>query len=148
MTTPDPPQPFATFAELATYWRPLTEAEQARATDLLKRASRRIRELPGSADFNPDTCNDIVLDMVKRAMIGGGGVSSGTQAMADITATQTYVNPVGNLYVTSEEKTRLYGYSPPTFSLTPTSNAHVPHQRWNRQPSRQHHHGADCDACP
>ncbi|AHY26926.1 hypothetical protein SEA_NAIRB_10 [Mycobacterium phage Nairb] len=138
MTAPELPTAYATVDELQSYWRPLSEAEKARATFLLQRAALRINELPGSKDFNPATCNDISLDMVKRAMLGGGGVKSESQAMADMSTTQSYVNPVGNLYITGDETARLYGYAPAAFSLTPASNAHVPHQSWNWQPHWQH----------
>ncbi|AVJ50227.1 hypothetical protein I5J36_gp09 [Mycobacterium phage Mendokysei] len=135
--TPELPDAYATAEELQAYWRPLSSDEQARATVLLKRAALRINELPGSTDFNAATCNDVSLDMVKRAMLGGGGVKSTSQAMADMSTTQSYVNPVGNLYLTEEEKSRLYGYPPAAFSLTPASNAHVPAQSWNWQPNCQ-----------
>lgn len=143
MTTPVPPvlpAAYATAIDLQDYWRTLTDAEQARATFLLQRAALRINELPGSAEFNPLTCNDVSLDMVKRAMIGGGGVNSVDQAMADITAQVQYANPMGNLYITRPEKDRLYGYESTASSIAPANHPRVPLEPWNWQPTRHHHH--------
>lgn len=137
------PATYATVAELQVYWRTLSDAEQTRATDLLRRSATRINELPGAADVDGDpafslaTCNDVSLDMVKRAMIGGGGVVSDAQSMADMSATRRFVNPAGNLYLTQREINRLSGSGPQVFSLTPTSNARVPGNPWSVQPSSQ-----------
>jgi hypothetical protein len=132
------PTQYATVEELATYWRPLSNAEADRADDLLTRAATLINEERGAATFVQSACNAVSLDMVKRAMLGGSGVSGSTQAMADMSATVTYVNPVGNLYLTRAELQRLTGEpSGAAFSLTPTSNTRVPLNRWNYQQSTQ-----------
>lgn len=131
------PTEYATADELSTYWRELSDAEQTRAEDLLTRAATRINEEPGAADFVQTACNQVSLDMVKRAMIGGGGITQGSQAMADMSASVTYVNPVGNLYLTAQELRRLIGPKPPTASIQPTNNSRVPTQAWNYQQSAQ-----------
>lgn len=139
------PAAYASALDLADYWRPLSEAEQARATVLLGYAATLINELPGAADadgnpaFSPATCKHVSLDMVKRAMIGGGGIGGGSQAMADMTHTVSYVNPVGNLYLTSQELARLQGhpYTGAMGSLTLASNVRVPGHIWNYQQSSQ-----------
>ena len=136
----DAPVGYATAADLAAYWRPLSEAEVARATVLLGAAKDLIDEMAGSATFVVTALKWVSLDMVKRAMIGGGGVTGGSQAMADITVTQQYANPMGNLYITDGECRRLRGPLPPTGSIMPTNNARVPHRIWNRQRTYQ-----DCD---
>lgn len=139
MTAPDPetPEPYATAAELAAYWRPLTDAEIARATVLLRAARDLIDEQAGSADFVQTALKWVSLDMVKRAMIGGGGVTGGSQSMADITATVQYANPMGSLYIRDRELSRLIGPHPPTGSIKMASNARVPRHIWNRQNSHQ-----------
>jgi hypothetical protein len=138
------PAVYAEADDLVDYWRPLSQAEQDRAEILLGYAANLINELPGAADTNGDpvfsaaTAKHVCLDMVKRAMIGGGGVSQSTQSMADMSASMTYTNPVGNLYLTNSERDRLFGYQTGgAFSLTLSSNARVPLQPWNYQQSSQ-----------
>lgn len=137
------PDPYAAVADLETYWRTLSVAEQGRATSLLGWAAKLINEQPGSADFDPLTCAQVSMDMVKRAMINGDGVSESTtsQTMDVVSAssTQRYVNPVGNLYITTAEADRLAGRVAvgSAFSLTLKSNARVPGHWWNHQHSDQ-----------
>ena len=142
------PTSYATAAELATYWQPLSEAERTRATVLLGFAATLINERPGAADangdlsFSPATCKHVSLDMVKRAMLKGDGVLSETssQSMADMTAATTsrYVNPAGNLYLTDQEADRLARqFGGAAMSLTLSSNVRVPGEPWNNQPSAQ-----------
>jgi hypothetical protein len=131
------PTSYATASELEEYWRPLSVAEEARASVLLGYAATLINEQPGAADFSAATCKHVSLDMAKRAMIGGSGVSATTQSMADMSARVEHVNPVGNLYLTSQELRRLAGFPPGAFSLTPASNARVPGYRWTYQNSSQ-----------
>jgi len=139
------PTAYATATDLADYWRPLSDGEATRATVLLGYAATLINEQPGAADldgdpaFSPATCKHVSLDMVKRAMIGGGGITGGSQAMADMTHTVSYVNPVGNLYLTSQELARLQGhpYTGAMGSLTLASNVRVPGHIWNYQQSSQ-----------
>lgn len=143
------PETYASAAELAAYWRTLSADEASRATTLLGYAAGLINELPGAADadgnaaFSATTCKHVSLDMVKRAMLGGGGVASVSQSMADMSADVRYVNPVGNLYLSAQERRRLTGSSPAAFSLIPESNVRVPGTVWNSQPSSQTGDGAD-----
>lgn len=132
------PVTYASAAQLAAYWRALSADEQTRATGLFVRAATLINELPGAAGFSPAACEHVSLDMVKRALLSpGDGVLETTAAMADMSATQHHLNPVGNLYITPREIRRLRGPRPPTGSLTPTSNVRVPGQPWNYQNSSQ-----------
>ncbi|OCB59138.1 hypothetical protein A5722_05130 [Mycobacterium vulneris] len=143
------PTTYATADKLEAYWQPLSAAEKSRATVLLGYAATMINEQPGAADadgnlaFSPATCEHVSLDMVKRAMIGGGGMtgSSSSQSMADMSASTDvrYVNPVGNLYLTSQELARLQGhsYGGGAASITLSSNVRVPGQPWNYQQSSQ-----------
>lgn len=136
------PDPYAEVSHLQTYWRTLSAAEQTRATNLLGWAAKLIRDEPGSNDFDELTCAQVSMDMVKRAMVNGDGVSASTasQSMLDMSASRTerYVNPMGNLYLTEYEKDRLAGRTGLRGgSLTLSSNARVPGEPWNTQPSAQ-----------
>ncbi|WAY18402.1 phage Gp19/Gp15/Gp42 family protein [Mycolicibacterium fortuitum] len=139
----DLPDPYAEVTDLETYWgRTLTQSEKDRATVLLGWAAQIINEQPGSDDFDPLVCAQVSMDMVKRAMLNGDGVSSSStqQAMADMSATVTnrYVNPVGNLYLTAQEADRLAGRSgPAAFSVALASSTRVPSWPWSRQNSSQ-----------
>lgn len=139
-TSFDLPDPFANADDLAAYWQSLTEAEKTRANNLLKWAAKIIIEQPGSEDFDPVVCAMISMDMVKRAMLNGDGVSDTTtsQTMADMSASVTsrYVNPAGNLYLLAQEANRLAGrFGGTAGSLTLTSNVRVPREPWNQQPA-------------
>ena len=139
------PDPYAEVEDLADYWgRTLSSAEQGRALVLLGWAAKLILEQPGSEDFDPTTAAMVSMDMVKRAMVGGDGVNSVQQAMADISATVQYVNPMGNLYLTASEVDRLAG-SPNggAFSVALSSNVRVPTGSWSWQPSSQTDDDAD-----
>ncbi len=134
------PDPYADAGDLAGYWRPLTADEQGRATTLLGWAAQLISELPGCDEFDPLVCAAVSMDMVKRAMIGGGGVIEIDQGMADMTATRRYANPMGNLYLSSQELGRLQGRpggGGAAGSITLASNVRVPGDPWNYQPSAQ-----------
>lgn len=63
---------------------------------------------PGAVD--PDLAADVVCEMVKSAAAspGGEGVTSLQQGAGPYQATQTYSNPVGDLYITKKQK-RLLG---------------------------------------
>lgn len=129
---------YADTTELKVYWRALSDAEVTRADDLLTRAATLINEQPSADRFILTACNAVSLDMVKRAMLGGSGVTQAQQAMADMSASVTYVNPVGNLYLTKQELGRLAGFPQgSSFSVAPKSNTRVPHDVWNYQLSRQ-----------
>lgn len=136
------PTPYATVVDLQRYWRTLSSGEQTRATDLLGWAAHLIQKQHGWAQFDALDCAQVSMDMVKRAMINGDGVSESTasQAMADMSAARTdrYVNPMGNLYITVYEQDRLAGRTGKRGgSLTLSSNVRVPAEPWNNQPSAQ-----------
>ncbi|WP_433597919.1 hypothetical protein ACQPXH_19200 [Nocardia sp. CA-135953] len=117
---------FATTDDLAGFWRPLVGAEVTRATTLLGYAAVLIRtEWPdiddriALYDENPRPANAldpavpelVSLCMVKRAMIGGTGggegVSSEMQVGGPYTHQTSYSNPMGNLYLTAQERRQL-----------------------------------------
>jgi hypothetical protein len=132
------PTSYADQADLAGYWRPLTDAEQARATVLLGAAADRINELPNAATFVVSACKWVSLDMVKRAMIGGGGEKAESQSMIGMSVNRTFTNPMGDLYLTSKEINRLNGrYGQSAGSVTLSSNTQVPLTPWSFQRSSQ-----------
>ncbi|MBY0440982.1 MAG: Ig-like domain-containing protein [Mycobacteriaceae bacterium] len=132
------PATYADVEDLAGYWRPLSDAEQSRAGVLLGAAADRINEFPGAQNFVQTACKWVSLDMVKRAMIGGGGERSLSQSMADIEVTQQFANPMGELYLTAKEVNRLRGrFGQAAGSVVLSSNVRVPLQPWNFQSSFQ-----------
>lgn len=108
--------PFATTDDLADRWRPLTEAEEARATVLLDDASQLIldEDLRGILDdlTSPtSTLTRIVCAMVKRAMMAPIGdsapVSQMQQAAGPFSMSATFQNPAGDLYLSASERRAL-----------------------------------------
>lgn len=130
---------YAAADDLAGYWRPLSDAEQQRATVLLGAAADLINEQRGADDFVPTARKWVSLDMVKRAMLSqSDGVAQQAQAMTDMSVTQTFVNPAGALYITKDELGRLNGWPAQTaFSVPLKSNVRVPLEPWNYQQSSQ-----------
>ena len=136
----DLPGPYADVFELFEYWgRTLTQSEQDRAAVLLGWAAQIILEQPGSGDFDALIAAQVSMDMVKRAMINADGINSSSQAMADMSATVRYANPMGSLYLSAAEADRLGGNlgSSGAFSVALTSNVRVPCHPWSRQSSSQ-----------
>jgi hypothetical protein len=130
---------YADAEDLQAYWRPLSAAEQARANVLFGAAADLINEQRGSDTFVDTAKHWVSLDMVKRAMISAAdGVRQLDQAMAGITANQTFVNPTGALYLLPAEIQRLNGWPTQTiFSVHLKSNSRVPLEPWNYQQSSQ-----------
>lgn len=130
------PGPYATQGDLAAYWRPLTSAEQARATVLLGEVADRINELPNPASLVNTACHWVSLHAVKRAMIGGDGdgVKTLSQSMTGMSVDQTFVNPAGEVYITAREINRLRGRNANAAgSVTLSSQARVPLTDWGYQ---------------
>lgn len=107
--------PFAVADDLAARWRPLTPAEEAQATVLLGDASQLILDedrrgvLADLVDPASTTLVRIVCAMVKRAMLAGdrGGADQVSQSAGPFSATTTFSNPAGDLYLTSAERRAL-----------------------------------------
>jgi len=110
---------FATVANLVARWRPLTTDEQAQATILLDDASAIVRaECPtvdaliAAATLDPAVVLLVVCGMVKRAMLAnatGEGVSAEQQTAGPFAQSLTFVNPMGNVYLTKQDR-RLLGF--------------------------------------
>jgi hypothetical protein len=131
--------PYATATDLAGYWRPLSDVEQSRATVLLDAAGDLIDEQPGSVDFVETATKWVSLDMVKRAMVGLDGITSQSQAMGDMSVSQSFANPMGKLYITEKELQRLrgFGVGSKQFALVMTNNVRVPYTAWGYQYASQ-----------
>lgn len=109
------PVAFATVEDLDARWRPLSMDEAARAEVLLGDASAQLRAaMRGRVD--PDdpvqaralemTC----CNMVRRAMSGGAdaaGISSVSQGAGGFTASVTYANPNGDMFISASERRAL-----------------------------------------
>ncbi|HIW77052.1 MULTISPECIES: Gp19/Gp15/Gp42 family protein [Gordonibacter] len=109
---------FATIEDLQARWRTLTADEQARATAKLADASVIIAtecQRAGVDVADPDelTAANLCLttcEMVKRAMLAGTDqvpMSSYNITAGPFSEQQTFVNPSGDLYLTSKERARL-----------------------------------------
>lgn len=107
-------EPFATAADLEVRWRTLNAPETARANVLLGSASRLIRSRVPDVDsritaetLDPELLTDIACDIVKRAMISATPVESESASLGGQTVQRKYSNPMGNLYLTKDEISRL-----------------------------------------
>lgn len=111
--------PFATNDDLAARWRPLTDAEKARADVLIADASRMIRRLYpdvdsriASGDLELEDLTAIVCAMVKRVMLAPAnldGVESRSQTTGPFSVSDKFSNPMGNMFLTADEKSILGG---------------------------------------
>lgn len=111
--------PFATAQDVADRWRPLSTSEASTASTLTVDASVIVRaECPGIDARVTDGAVDaalltqVVSAMVKRAMVGGpdlAGVSNEQETAGPFMRGTTYANPLGDLYLTRQERRRL-GY--------------------------------------
>lgn len=112
--------PFATADDVAARWRPLTAAETAVATVLCGDASNLLRaRFPGidgqvtSGAMDLDVLAAVVAGMVKRAMIAPSeGVSSESETTGPFSHSQTYANPLGNVFLTAADLVLILGYQP------------------------------------
>lgn len=108
---------YATVADLSTYWRPITESEQARAEDLLTLASSRLRLYANRAGFNlderiaedPDYANAVkwvVMEATKRAMatpVDTPPVDNYSQTAGPYSENYKFTNPSGDLWFKKAE---------------------------------------------
>ena len=134
-TYPAYPGPYATQADLAGYWRALSSGEQTRATTLLAAVADTINEMPNARSFVNTACHWVSLDAVKRVMqVGGDGERSESQSMAGMTVDRMFVNPAGNLYVTTKERNRLRGrFGQAAGSVVLSNRVKIPLDPWNYQ---------------
>ncbi|MBW0275000.1 hypothetical protein ATM97_27755 [Nocardia sp. MH4] len=106
---------FATAADLAERWKPLSPAEEARATVLLGDAAWWLKVwFKPYADLVALAAEDPLLEeglkilscnMVRRALTSAGdGAAAAQQVMGPFTAQISYRNPDGSLFVYSSER--------------------------------------------
>ncbi|MCU1488287.1 MAG: hypothetical protein JWN67_5033 [Actinomycetia bacterium] len=115
---------FATTADVAGIWRPLTTEEQVVATNLLAYASVIIRaRVPGIDDRIAAGTLDGALarmtaaEMVKRRLENPDGYRS--EQIDDYSFTRDQEHSAGGLYLTDDEMGLLRGSRPRAFSVTP-----------------------------
>lgn len=112
--------PFATADDVAARWRPLTPAEQSQADALCADASVLLcARFPGiDSQVTTGQVDDaavvmVVCGMVRRAMIGGSeGIQQQSETVGPYSQSQTYANPLGNVFLTAADLTAILGYIP------------------------------------
>lgn len=109
---------YAIPADVEAIWRPLSEEQATQAAVLLDYASARIRhEFPdvddrlASDELDPTLPVMVAAGMVKRAMIGSAteGLESQSQGAGPFQMSQNFANPMGNLYLTADDRRLLAG---------------------------------------
>lgn len=112
--------PFATATDVADRWRPLTSAEATVAAALVGDASALIRaRFPGidaqvaSGGVGADVLRMVVAGMVKRALIApADGVSQESESTGPYSHSQSFANPLRNVFLTAAELVLIQGYKP------------------------------------
>jgi hypothetical protein len=112
--------PFATSADVAARWRPLTAAEQTVADTLVGDASALIRaRFPGidasiaAGNLDPDIVKMVVAGMVKRALVAPlDGVSQQSEGTGPYSHSETFANPMRNVFLTAADMVLIEGYKP------------------------------------
>lgn len=104
-------EPFATFDDYAARYDAAPE-DMDRIGVLLDDASAIVSaSMPPGSDFDAlaPLLTSTVCAMVNRAFVASGmaGVSNYSEGAAGITASVTYANPSGDLYMTATEKAAL-----------------------------------------
>lgn len=119
--------PFATSDDVAARWRPLTSVEQEQADTLVGDASVLLRSRYGdidariaSGDLDAGAALVVVAGMVRRAMVGaaaGDGVTQSSETVGPFSHSQSYANPMGNLFLTAADDLLIRGYRPRAMSV-------------------------------
>lgn len=122
---------FATVEQLESRWRSLSDLEKPRAETLLLDASVIICDECEKHGIEVDSSDEkqslkfeaITCEMVKRAMltpIDQAPINNYSQTAGSYSESVTYVNPTGDLYLTSGEQKRLGFKRQRVFSVRPT----------------------------
>lgn len=127
---------FATSEDLAARWKPLTDAEAAKAEVLLKDAAvflSALVEVDSTDEGQLAKLRIVSCSMVQRAMVAAQNDTFGVseeRVTADIySQSLTFANPSGDMYLTAAEK-RLLGITGSyLIGLRPTINP--VEVRWN-----------------
>lgn len=112
--------PFASAQDVADRWRVLTPAEETIADTLAMDASAIIRaRFPGidaqvtSGAIDIDVLTLVVAGMVKRAMVAPeDGVSQQSEGMGPFSQSQTFANPLRNVFLIASDLVLILGYQP------------------------------------
>jgi hypothetical protein len=120
--------PFATADDVAARWRPLTSAEEDQADVFAADASALIRaRFPGiDGQVDPAILTIVVAGMVKRAMIApDDGVSQESETVGPYSRSQSFANPLRNVFLTAADLVLIEGYRPTggTFGYGNTTTA-------------------------
>lgn len=115
---------FANYQDVAARWRPLTTAEESVADVLAMDASALIRaRFPGidaqvaNGSVDADVLTMVVAGMVRRAMIAPlEGVSQDSETVGPYSHSQTFANPMRNVYLSDTDLTLILGFRPAVFS--------------------------------
>jgi hypothetical protein len=108
---------FATTDDVAARWRPLSAAELIVAGTLLDDASAILRaEYPGidaqitSGAVDAANVRIVAAGMVKRALISPDeGVTQESQTVGPYSHSQSYANPLRNLFITAADRLLIVG---------------------------------------
>lgn len=133
---------YATHEDLAAGWRPLSPAEQERATVLLGRASVHIDSEAPDVEarvtatpplLNPEVPKIVACNMVKRAMMSPVDQPPMTQfqeTTGPFSSGGTFANPTGDLYLTKAERRMLGVGTQQAFTVPMTTAPAVTHAPW------------------
>lgn len=106
-------EPFATHADVESRWHTLTEPERERCDILCEDATQQIMdECPGWKSASRRTLVSVCCAMVIRKMLVADdhlGVTNNQQTAGSFSESFTYSNPMGDLYLTGAEKSRING---------------------------------------
>jgi len=111
---------FAEVSDLEARWRPLSTAEQATAGALLDDASVIIRaEVAGADEIAPEITRLVACAMVKRAMVTSNveGFSQVQNTAGPFQHGGTLANPMGNLYLSKQDRKILGSSGQVAFSI-------------------------------
>ena len=116
---------FATHEDVADRWRPLTAAEAVLADTLCWDASALLRaRFPGidasiaAGTPSADVVMMVCAGMVRRALIApSDGVSQQSETAGPFSQSQSYSNPMRNVFLTAADETLILGYRPKAMSV-------------------------------
>jgi hypothetical protein len=119
-------EPLATYEDVQDRWRPLAPDEINRCTVLLDDASALLRaEFPGidqtiaTGGLDAAVVVAVVANITKRAMLApADGISQESETSGPYSHSQSYANPMGNVFLTQAERTLILGYRPKAASNT------------------------------
>lgn len=125
---------FATVNDVAARWRPLTPAETTVAQALVEDASSLIRaRFPGidaqvaNGAIDPGILVIVASNMVKRALVAPlDGVSQESEGTGPYSHSQTFANPMRNVFLTEADLTLIMGYRPTGVSATFSNDTRAP----------------------